>query len=108
MSKPRKKKQFKGYMKIPIRTDLPEEEFRSKTVLVGDWSVYHQYIISKRRRYYINLYLFNSLGQKEVVLIHSPNSLCKESVRVLVEYAINQIYEYDDIDYDKSYMTVSC
>lgn len=101
-------KRFKGCVKIPIRTDLSEQELLKQSVWLGHWKTHGKYILAKRRRYYINLYLFNSLGQKEVLLIHSPNKLDMYQMKPLMEYALEQIKVYTDIDFNKSYMTVSC
>lgn len=110
MRKPKKRirKAFKGYVKLPLRDYPTEQEMLANTQWFGEWKYKGSIILSKRRIYYINMYVYLLDGTKDIINITSPNHLTMEQLKPLLEYALAQTKEYTNIDYDKSYITVSC
>lgn len=59
---------FKGYMKIPLRSDITTEQTIADTVLTDDWAIQSGRILGRDRRYKVTIHLPSiHAGKKELV-----------------------------------------
>ena len=109
--KPPKLKKFKGHLRIPLDTRYSLEELAARSEWVGDWAFHRKYseITDRKRRHiwYINLYMFNIIGEKTVETITSPKKMNAKEMELLLEYALEIAEKHPLMDYDRSYLTVS-
>lgn len=110
--KPPKLKRFNGHLRIPLDTRCSVKELAAQSVWTGDWAIPHKHaeIVNRKNKYiwYINLYMFNIIGEKTIETVTSPTKMNAEGMEALLEYAIREIAEKHPLmDYDKSYLTVS-
>ena len=109
--KPPKLKKFKGHLRIPLDTSCSLEELASRSEWVGDWAFNRKYYeITNRKKkhiWYINLYMFNIVGERTVETLTSPKKMNAKEMELLLEYALKIAEKHPMLDYDKSYLTVS-
>lgn len=107
------KKKFKGCLKIPLDTSVGEEQLLANSHWFGDWKTKGSVIFSQKRRFTINLYVYNKQGDYEVTKYHHNSKIGYENFKPIIDCVIADFYkEYEnadeDIDLKNSYITISC
>ncbi|MFB6349866.1 hypothetical protein ACFBZI_10585 [Moraxella sp. ZJ142] len=102
-------KTFKGYLKIPVDTDCTFQELAKRCTWSGDWLYRRDEILNPKayRTWYINLYLYNILGEFSLVS-YKTAKVNKYDFDTVIDHALHEASQYPMLDYSKSYMTVSC
>lgn len=108
--KSKRLKSFKGCLKMPLNTNLSFEELVSRCTYTGNWLTERKQILSAKakRQWYINVYITKTTGEKSLECITSPNKVDKVALNGLIDIALQDAQKEPDVDYDKSYLTVSC
>lgn len=105
--KPKREKIFTGCIKMPLNTNQTEEEMLAKSTWFGDWATKSKLILSKKRIYFINVYMTLQDG-REGLFTYKTKLITSEEMKPVLELIIKNLEIPDDIDWDKSYLTISC
>lgn len=99
-------KEFKGCLKMPLYTGTTIDDMIAKSVWYGDWKTKSASILSKKRRYYVNIYI-TLLDGRDSLTTFTSNPIHESQMKTFLAYIINEI-DTTNIDWDKSYLTISC
>lgn len=109
--KPSRLKRFKGYIRIPLDTSTSLDHLMAQAVRREDWANPYTYrqIVNPKNRYiwYINLYLFNILGEKTIEKVRCTSKMNAQEMRGVLDHALKIAENHILLDYSKSYITVS-
>lgn len=109
MKKPKKEKIFKGCIKIPLSTDVTFNELLDRSTWYGDWINKRNIIFSIPRKWFVNTYVYHTQNNKITLETYKTSRVNSQDFKVVLDYIINQeLIKYTDIDFTKSYLTVSC
>ena len=92
---------FKGFMKLYLDADTIEE-LKDKTTFEKHWQTRRYKIMKKRRRYKINLYLFNNDGEKahdSIKMLEAGSG--SDLWQIIVDYAQKIITDNPDVQFDR-------
>lgn len=107
--KPKKEKQFKGCVKIPLDTGVTFDELLARSTWYGDWFSNRHTIFSANRKWVINSYIHHLNSRKVTLETFKTSRVNVHDFKVALNYIINEkINLYDDIDFNLSYITISC
>lgn len=106
MNKP--KKQYKGCLKIPLDTSKTLTELLLLSVATGDWRHKKRQILDSKRHYTLNLYLYNIIGELEIITLRCQNKITSYELRSIIDKALNEYVKPNEtLNYGQSYITVS-
>lgn len=92
---------FKGYMKLYLDADTVNELI-GMSVFTQHWATRRHKILRKPRRYKVNLYMYNTAGDKEHDQIKMIDAGGKEELwQIIVDYAQQVITDNPDIEFDR-------
>ena len=101
-------KAYKGYIRISLNTKDSLDTLIRTAVVTGHWKTRKNEIFSGKRYYVLNLYLYNILGDLNIVTIKTETKLTVRELKGIIDKAITDYVEPDEtLNYLKSYLTVS-
>lgn len=106
-AKKSKVKKFKGCLKMPLNVSLGEEELLRQSVWYDDWKTKGKLIFSDKRKFFINIYM-TLLDGRTSLITHRTSGIHETSMKPVLAYVLDTLDIPEDIDWDKSYLTISC